>query len=416
MMKALQKESILSVDTEFMRTDSYFSRLCLLQLCGESTPVFVVDTVALPRQDVVDLVIIPLFYEGKNILKIIHACSQDLEVLHQYSRCPDGLIGPIFDTAIAWEFLSSSQGGSYQSLVRHYLNIEVDKSASRSDWASRPLQDYQLRYAALDVFYLISVYKKMHEQLENLGRLAWAQEQFIECIHTYCKPLALMDGIKHVKKTSACQTDKQKHKLYLMAAWREHLSAEFDSPRRWTLTDQQVVQLALQAAYLDKKEKVEGEEESPYTLYFDNFHHWSPLRDLSDGSLSQRYCEFVQKDPVPPYKDFLAQSKKPPAVTPKSTKNIPKTKVWWKMRDQAFKQILDRVKERAIEQNISPRHLLAKEDLSLYFGEDPVVVQKLEVEEPRASLLRDILPFAKQVYEKAIEDTIALEKEQTSSK
>merc|ERR1712137_961182 len=99
-----------------------------------------------------------------------------------------------------------------------------------------------------------------------------------------------------------------------------------------------------------------------------------------------------------------AQKKKPtPAPSTKKSKPVPKTKAWWKNRDQALKQVLDRVKDLANQQKISPRHLLSKEDLSAYLGEDPAAIDKLEVQEPRATMLRDILPFAKQVYEKAID-------------
>ncbi|GER01497.1 hypothetical protein JCM17845_21200 [Iodidimonas gelatinilytica] len=135
----LSKAAYITVDTEFMRDSSYYSKLCLVQV-ADSDGAFAIDTL---NEDL-DL---GSFYElmfNPDVLKVFHACRQDMEIFfHATGKLP----APIFDTQVAAMVCGFGESAGYETLVKQIAGKSLDKTARFTDWARRPLSDRQLDYA-----------------------------------------------------------------------------------------------------------------------------------------------------------------------------------------------------------------------------------------------------------------------------
>lgn len=160
----IRQEPWIALDTEFLREKTYYPKFCLLQIAA---PGWVACVDPLTIND-----LSPLFeaiYQP-DIVKVLHSCRQDLEIFfHLTGQIP----GPIFDTQIAAPLLGFQENPGYAMLVSSFLNINLNKAHTRTDWTQRPLSADQIQYAADDVIYLCKIYTLMCEQLEKLGRLNW---------------------------------------------------------------------------------------------------------------------------------------------------------------------------------------------------------------------------------------------------
>ena len=136
---------VLAIDTEFVRTRTLYPKLGLIQI-NDGKTLALIDPVALP-----DLSPFWQLLESPSIQKVLHACSEDLEVFLTAGNCrPVNLI----DSQIIMSFLGHGLSMGYAAMIAHYTNIELDKSESRTDWMKRPLTTKQLNYAAADVEHL----------------------------------------------------------------------------------------------------------------------------------------------------------------------------------------------------------------------------------------------------------------------
>ena len=155
---------VLAVDTEFLREKTYYPKLCLVQVStGE-------EIAAIDPLSIDDLSPLVRLFEDPKIVKVIHACSQDLEVLLYGMHCA---CAPVFDTQLAAAFLGMRQQASYASVVEHYMGVHLPKTESLTDWSRRPLDSEQLVYAEDDVRYLPDIYRCMYERLMKTNRLGW---------------------------------------------------------------------------------------------------------------------------------------------------------------------------------------------------------------------------------------------------
>ena len=155
----LSKEVYLSVDTEFMREKTYYPRLCLVQISGE-TEAIAIDALS-PG---INLAPVFQLLDDPAILKVFHACRQDMEIFfHLTKNTPK----PVFDTQIAAMVCGYGDAISYDKLVKQLLGIEIDKSSRFTDWSQRPLSNTQLKYALTDVTHLRNVYEKLNKQLRD---------------------------------------------------------------------------------------------------------------------------------------------------------------------------------------------------------------------------------------------------------
>ncbi|WIM83241.1 ribonuclease D [Gallibacterium anatis] len=150
--------SVVALDTEFERVRSYYAKLGLIQL------YFGADVALIDPLTITDWQPFIALLADANVLKILHASGEDIEIFHQqFQQIPT----PMLDTQIMANFLGFPQSAGFALLAQHYLQVELDKKASRTDWLKRPLSERQLNYAAADVYYLLPIYQKMAAAMAN---------------------------------------------------------------------------------------------------------------------------------------------------------------------------------------------------------------------------------------------------------
>ncbi|OWY05534.1 ribonuclease D [Thioclava sp. JM3] len=170
-----KQEPYVTVDTEFLRERTYWSKLCLVQMAlpdhGETEgEAVLVD----PLSD--DLSLEPLYdlFRHKETVKVFHAARQDLEIFYTDAQVfPD----PLFDTQIAAMVCGFGEQVGYETLVRKIAKQSLDKSSRFTDWSRRPLTEAQKKYAIADVTHLRVIYEFLDEQLKKTGRDAWVEEE-----------------------------------------------------------------------------------------------------------------------------------------------------------------------------------------------------------------------------------------------
>ncbi len=224
----------LALDTEFLREKTYFPKFCLLQIATD-TRVICIDPLAITTlTPLLELIYAP------DIVKVFHAGRQDLEIFyHLWGKLPF----PIFDTQIAAPLLGYPEQISYAALVYELLGRQLNKAHSRTDWSRRPLSQEQLRYAADDVIYLGMIYQKLSEQLGELARLEWLEDDFNKLISSSLyenRPELAWQRITAAYQLKGAQLSV----LQALAAWREEVARKQDLPRNWLLRDDVIVDLA----------------------------------------------------------------------------------------------------------------------------------------------------------------------------
>jgi ribonuclease D len=226
----------LALDTEFLREDTYYSRLCLVQV-GDGAANTCVDALALAGpalQPLLDAIYAP------GPVKVFHAASQDLEILVQLAG---SVPLPLFDTQLAAALLGLGDQLGYAALVEKRLGLKLDKSLTRADWSRRPLPPAELAYAADDVRYLGEIYPPLRDELVQRGRLAWLEEDSARAADAsrYANPPE--QAWRRLKGLPRLAPPAQ-HAAAGLAAWRERVAQERNRPRKWILDDEPLYRLA----------------------------------------------------------------------------------------------------------------------------------------------------------------------------
>lgn len=243
----------MAIDTEFLREKTYYARLCLIQVAIEGE-VAIIDPFAIK-----DITLLNDALTSPDVVKIFHASSQDIEILyHETGVVPR----PVFDTQIAAALLGKSQQASYSSLVSSYCSVNLPKKDSFTDWSQRPLKDSQIRYAADDVVYLPQIYYDMVEVLNEKNRLHWLDEAFeeISSPEKYeIKPEERYRKLRRVNQLNAQQMAAARE----FTAWRELKAQKINVPRKWIVSDEQIVEACRrEARTIDELFMVRGMRES----------------------------------------------------------------------------------------------------------------------------------------------------------
>ena len=163
----LNNKSYVAVDTEFRRTNKDNMRLALLQV-NDDEETYLIDSILI--NDPGDSV---SFLFSESVTKIFHSCKEDLEAIYSWTQSE---MVNIFDTQLAYSFLDDGYSISYQSLVEEKLGVTLDKKETRSNWIRRPLSEAQLKYASLDVEYLIPIYHEQNIRLKESKKLDWLNQ------------------------------------------------------------------------------------------------------------------------------------------------------------------------------------------------------------------------------------------------
>lgn len=230
----LRQHDFVTVDTEFMREKTYYSRLCLIQVASEDEAA-IVD----PLADAIDLQPLLDLLSDRNVLKIFHAARQDLEIFYELIKA---VPGPLFDTQIAAMACGHGDQVGYEALIREMTGAKVDKGSRFTDWSKRPLTEKQLNYALGDVTHLIDAYKALVRELEESGRIDWVAEEMAVLDDPNLYFTAPEEAWKRLKirNLRPREIDVLKH----VAAWREREAIARDLPRSRILKDDALFEVA----------------------------------------------------------------------------------------------------------------------------------------------------------------------------
>jgi ribonuclease D len=225
---------ILAIDTEFVRTRTLYPKLGLLQIF-DGKQLALIDPVAIN-----DLSPFWQLMINENIVKVLHACSEDLEVFLTSANCkPVNLI----DSQIVMSFLGHGLSMGYAAMVEHFTGIELDKSESRTDWMKRPLTQKQLDYASADVDYLFQLYPKFITEIEQAGQLDYAKQETQLLIERKFTPID-EDNLYCQMKLACRLNSKQLNTLKHLVRWRFQQAKKRDLPIGFVAKDHTLMAIA----------------------------------------------------------------------------------------------------------------------------------------------------------------------------
>ena len=230
----LAQAPYLALDTEFLRDQTYYPKLCLIQVAAPG-----VEGIIDPLAPDIDL---KPFYDliaRPDIVKVLHAARQDIEIFFLQGGV---LPNPLFDSQVAAMVCGFGDAASYETLARKIAKVEIDKSARFTDWSHRPLSRRQLEYALADVTHLRVIYEWMKARLEKTGRSAWVAE---EVANLQDPALYRLDPELAWKRLKPRTSNKRfLAVLAAMAAWREREAQARDIPRGRVLKDEALTEIA----------------------------------------------------------------------------------------------------------------------------------------------------------------------------
>lgn len=233
----LSKEEFVTVDTEFLRDNTYWPRLCVVQLAGDEE-AGAIDAIA----EGIDLSPLYELMLAPNVIKVFHAGRQDVEIFfHRAGAIP----APVFDTQIAAMVCGFGDSAGYETLVSKLANGRIDKSARFTDWSLRPLTRKQIDYAIADVTYLRDVYRKLEERLAQTGRSTWLSEEMATLTDPATYRLEPAESWRRLKIRS--RSSRVLAILREIAAWRETKAQDRDVPRNRVLRDEALMEIAAHA-------------------------------------------------------------------------------------------------------------------------------------------------------------------------
>ena len=212
LIERLAQSPFVAVDTEFMRENTYWPDLCLLQI-ADSNEAAAID----PKAEGLDLKPLwDLLVDNEEVLKVFHAGGQDLEIVHNLTgKVPH----PLFDTQIAAMALGFGEQVGYSNLIESMLGHHLDKGARFTDWSRRPLDKRQIDYAIADVTHLATIFPRMVEKLKRKSRGEWLDEEMERLADPSSFAFPPEDAWKRLKLPS--RNPAVLGRLKAIAAWRE---------------------------------------------------------------------------------------------------------------------------------------------------------------------------------------------------
>ena len=235
-LAAVPADAAVGLDTEFMRRNTFYPQLALLQL-GWDGHHALIDPLAFNIGEALQ----PLLGEGAAVT-VMHSASEDLEALAPLLPAGPGVL---FDTQIAAAFVGMGLGISYRALVVELTGVELDKGETRSDWMRRPLTESQSSYAVLDVVYLKTIHEQLTAQLQQRGRNDWHAEDCQRLKHR-----VLRAGDPQPQRALHAAADwapAGQALLRRLLLWRDRSARQLDVPRPWLVDDTLALSLAQQA-------------------------------------------------------------------------------------------------------------------------------------------------------------------------
>lgn len=230
-LSEMEQTLTYALDSEFVKVDTLWPKLGLFQI-NVSGKVYLLDGVTLDLTE---------FWQKlqKANQNIFHACSEDIDLFYHYSKIKP--LHNIFDTQLAMSFLGHGLQVSYQNALQIYLNIEIEKDHTRSDWTARPLSREQLCYAANDVEFLPTLAEKIKQDLQHKQLLAYVEED--------CRSLAYEISLETPTDELYKDVGNYRHsrrqlmQLQQLSVWREQLVKALNIPRSFVLKNNVMIEL-----------------------------------------------------------------------------------------------------------------------------------------------------------------------------
>lgn len=229
-----QQQPMLAIDTEFMRSQTYYPKPALVQV-NDGAGNYLIDPLAIE-----DFSPLRALLLDDAVVKVLHSCSEDLEV---FQTLLGAIPTRIFDTQVAAAMCGYGFSMGYANLVQHVLHVDLPKAETRSDWLQRPLSQAQILYAAIDVEYLLVVAEKLHDQLQQSGRLAWLEEdaaRMTSALATAQDPDSLYLRVKSAWRLKPVELAI----LQKLTRWRESVAQTRNVPRNRVLKEHLLVTFA----------------------------------------------------------------------------------------------------------------------------------------------------------------------------
>ncbi|NSY38125.1 ribonuclease D [Leisingera sp. ANG59] len=236
--EAAAQHAYVTVDTEFLRERTYYSKLCLIQLAfsgdGEKDAVLV-D----PLADGISLEPLYDLFRNENVVKVFHAARQDLEIFWVDAQV---FPKPLFDTQVAAMVCGFGEQAGYETLVRKIVKQGLDKTSRFTDWSRRPLSEAQKTYALADVTHLRKIYEFLAAELDKSGRAHWVTEELQVLTDPATYDIQPQDAWKRVKTRT--NSGKFLAVVRELAAFRETYAQSNNVPRNRVFKDDALVELA----------------------------------------------------------------------------------------------------------------------------------------------------------------------------
>ena len=232
------KYDYVTVDTEFLRERTYYSKLCLIQLAypGDGkTDAVLVD----PLSDGLSLEPLYELFRDTSVVKVFHAARQDLEIFFVDAQVfPE----PLFDTQVAAMVCGFGEQVGYETLVKKIARAKLDKTSRFTDWSRRPLTDAQMTYALADVTHLRTIYEFLSKELDKTRRARWVSEELKVLLTPATYIIEPQNAWKRVKtRTSSPRFLANVREL---AAFREGHAQGKNVPRNRVYKDDALIELA----------------------------------------------------------------------------------------------------------------------------------------------------------------------------
>lgn len=233
------KHAYVTVDTEFLRERTYYSKLCLVQLAypgdGDEVDAVLVD----PLADGLSLDPLYALFRDTHVVKVFHAARQDLEIFFVDAELfPE----PLFDTQVAAMVAGFGEQVGYETLVRKIARSSLDKSSRFTDWSRRPLTEAQKTYALADVTHLRVIYEHLAADLKRTKRTKWVEEELAVLTDPETYIVRPDEAWKRVKTRT--QSGKFMALVKALASFREETAQTRNMPRNRVFKDDALLELA----------------------------------------------------------------------------------------------------------------------------------------------------------------------------
>jgi ribonuclease D len=217
-MRRVKREALVALDTEAASFHRHVDRIYLIQLSSHD------ETAVIDPLTVTDVSGLGVLLADPAVEAVFHDADYDLRILDRdYGFHARNL----FDTRIAAQLLGEPAVGLAALLEKH-LGVTLDKKYQRADWSRRPLPAEMLEYAATDTCYLLALREQLRADLEKLGRLSWAREEFRRLEGVRWTPVET-NGSAYLRIKGARALNRRGLAvLRELVPWREAIAADLD--------------------------------------------------------------------------------------------------------------------------------------------------------------------------------------------